>query len=151
MYVHAGMTKRIPGSGHIDAGISDLFTRNGASTRFSGIASFNDGDSSVLLEVADSPMLRAKGMMGRRQVPESTGMLFTDLEGGAFWMKGCHVPLDIIFLADDGTVTRKYTMPVDNGVRRYAYGDERTAIELPAGFCERHGISEGSVCEWRVW
>ncbi len=57
-------------------------------------------------EMADSPEERVQGLSGRRDVPSNYGLLFVFEEAGSpgFWMKDMHVPIDIIWLADDGTV-----------------------------------------------
>lgn len=141
--------KRIGGLGVKSDDVPSMFTRNG-SGRLRGIASFGDGSSSVLLEVADTPVSRMRGMMGRTDCPECCGMLFTGLDGGSFWMKGCRIPLDIVFVKD-GVVTLTYSMEADGGRARYPYGDETEAIELPFGYCERHGITRGTECSWRTW
>ena len=138
MTATASMTKTIPAVG------------TKATSRFRGYASFGSGDSSVLLEIADSPSAKRKGLMGRKSMPECCGMLFTGLTGGSFWMKGCLIDLDIVFL-DNDSVSRLYTMKADGGDRMYRYGSETAAIELPAGFCSRHGISRGTEVEVRTW
>lgn len=119
-------------------------------SRFRGYASFGNGESSVLLELADSFTARQRGLMGRKSLPECCGMLFTGLTGGSFWMKGCLIDLDVVFL-DDGKVSLVYTMKADGGEKMYRYGSETAAIELPAGFCRRHGISKGTKVEVRTW
>ena len=99
MITSASMTKRVPAAGVISDDAPELFTRTGLKSKYRGFASFGEDDSaSVLLEVADTPDLRAKGLMGRDNLPACCGMIFTDLEGGAFWMKGCKIPLDIVFI-----------------------------------------------------
>lgn len=57
-------------------------------------------------ELADSPEERVQGLSGRREVPSGYGLLFVFEEPGTpgFWMKDMYVPIDIIWLADDGTV-----------------------------------------------
>lgn len=151
----ANMTKRVDALGTAADGVPGMFKRHERRGRFRGFAAFDgdgcEGCASVLLEVADSPAAKTRGLMGRRSLPPCCGMIFTDLDGGAFWMKGCKIPLDIVFLDDDGDVSIVYSMEADGGVRKYRYGDEKTAIELPAGFCERHGIDVGSHCNWRIW
>ena len=147
----ASMTKRVPAAGVLSDGTPSLFKRHETKSKFRGFASFGDGSSSVILEVADTPELRAKGLMGREDLPACCGMIFTDLDGGAFWMKGCKIPLDIVFIDDSGKITRKYGMKADGGVRRYRYEDESTAIELPYGFCDSHDIGVGTKCDWRIW
>ena len=147
------MTKKIDAVGIPANGASGMFTRH-ETPRYRGFASFDgavDGGAAVLLEVADTPAARMKGLMGREHLPACCGMVFTDLEGGAFWMKGCKIPLDIVFLDDDDDVSLMYSMEVDEGAERYTYGDEKTAIELPYGFLAGHGISKGTHCKWRTW
>ncbi|HWH16389.1 MAG TPA: DUF192 domain-containing protein [Candidatus Paceibacterota bacterium] len=57
-------------------------------------------------ELADSPEERVQGLSGRRDVPSNYGLLFVFEESGSpgFWMKDMHVPIDIIWLAEDGTI-----------------------------------------------
>lgn len=148
MTTQSSMIKRISGAGVLTDKTPDLFKRNGS--RFRGIASF-DGNSSVILEVADTPELKQKGLSGRTSMPECCGMLFTNLCGGSFWMKGCKIPLDIVFIDASDKVSLKYSMQADGGKRRYGYRHETTAIELPYGFCNRHGIAVGTKCHWRTW
>jgi uncharacterized membrane protein (UPF0127 family) len=105
----------------------------------------------VLLEVADTPAAKTRGLMGRESLPACCGMIFTGLTGGAFWMKGCKIPLDIVFLDENDDVSTMYSMKLDGGARKYRYGDEKTAIELPYGFCRNHGIDIGAHCNWRTW
>src|SRR5215216_6628842 len=60
----------------------------------------------VRLEVAADPAARARGLMGRTEVPEGTGMVFLyprDV-AEAYWMKNTLVPLSIAFVAADGRV-----------------------------------------------
>ena len=152
MITSASMTKHIPVTGVLTDKTPDLFTRAYSGSKYRGFASFGEDDSaSVILEVADTPELRERGLMGRENLPACCGMIFTDLTGGFFWMKGCKIPLDIVFIDDNGEVSLKYSMKADNGLKRYRYGDESTAIELPYGFCDTHGIDIGTPCKWRTW
>lgn len=152
MTITARMEKQIPGSGVISLSASKLFNRHISPSKFRGFASFGDKeDVSVLLEVADTPEAQAKGLMGRTKVPICCGMLFPNLQGGHFWMKGCFIPLDIVFLDKDNKITKMYTMAADGGKKRYPYGNAKTAIELQAGFCEKFGLYDGMKCSWRIW
>lgn len=151
MNVTSSMTKTIRAEGVLSDKTPDLFKRNGNKPRYRGLATFGDGSASVILEVADTQYLKSKGLSGRTSLPACCGMIFTNLTGGSFWMKGCKIPLDIVFLDDDGNVTITYSMENDDGEKMYRYGNEKTAIELQHGFCERHGIEPGTNCKWRVW
>lgn len=151
MVVSSDMVKRVEAPGVLNSATPDLFTRNVESNRLHGFASFKGTGAVLLLEVANTDASRERGFMGRTVIPECCGMLFTELSGGSFWMKGCKVPLDIVFIDTNNKITRIYEMSVDGGKKRYRYGDEQTAIEMSFGFCRRHGIRPGTICNWRTW
>lgn len=64
-------------------------------------------DTSILLEVADTPGELSKGLKFRKELPQNRGMLF-DLgkrhKNVPFWMHQVKIPLDIIYL-DNGIIT----------------------------------------------
>lgn len=62
--------------------------------------------ATLSLEVRRSLQERAVGMMGRDRLPEGTGMLFVFEEDDrhSFWMYGCLIPLDIVWLDAAGVV-----------------------------------------------
>ena len=105
----------------------------------------------LTLEVARTDAQREYGLMNRTQLAPHTGMIF--VFGGdapvAFWMKNTLVPLDMVFIAADGTVRRVFAnvavvprslpdaeIPRESGVAMYV-------IELPAGEAARDGIAAG--------
>lgn len=63
--------------------------------------------ASLKLEVADNDEARLTGLMNRKKIPENTGMIF-DFEKPDYysmWMKNTYVPLDMIFINNDGVVS----------------------------------------------
>lgn len=98
-------------------------------------------------EVAATPWARATGLSKRSDVPDGTGMLFDTV--GPFWMKDTWVPLDLLFLTKEGTVLECVTMPVvevpDYMQPRYVTtkAGAAMALEVPAGWCARQGITPG--------
>jgi len=60
------------------------------------------------VEIAANEAARENGLMRRRFMPADRGMLFEfDREAPvSFWMKNTYIPLDMIFIARDGSVTR---------------------------------------------
>ena len=64
----------------------------------------------LTLEVAHTEAQREYGLMNRAAIPPHTGMIFVfdHDEPVEFWMKDTLVPLDMIFVAADGTVRRVY-------------------------------------------
>jgi len=51
------------------------------------------------VELADTPELRERGLMFRRDMPADAGMLFIhdNEEPLAYWMKNTYIPLDILY------------------------------------------------------
>lgn len=141
----AAMTKRITGVARLK-GAPVVHAR--APRRLTRLATFLDEEdviTQVLLEVADTEEERRRGLMGRTDIPMITGMLFEGLSnGGYFWMKGCKVPIDVVFLNAAGVVTKTYAMTVDGGKAHYAYDEEDVAaIELAGGFVSTWKIGKG--------
>ena len=89
--------------------------------------------------------------MGVRVLPKHSGMLFVFPADArvAFWMKDTLVPLDMVFIAADGTVrsiaARVPTVPPETPDDRIPlrFGRARYVIELPAGESSRDGIATG--------
>ena len=103
----------------------------------------------VRLEVAADPAARARGLMGRRQVPEGTGMVFLYPEdvAEAYWMKNTLVPLSIAFVAADGQVVSVAEMTpcaADPCPRYTPAGPYRYAVELAAGSFGDAGVGAGA-------
>ena len=64
------------------------------------------GEPSFSIEVAASPTERERGLMFRQTMPDDHGMLFV-FKGPSqlgFWMKNTVMPLDLLFIGEDGTV-----------------------------------------------
>lgn len=70
------------------------------------IAMTADGEEQFTIEVADDNAERSRGLMFRRDLPERRGMLFVfeNTRRVAFWMKNTPLPLDLIFVGEDGRV-----------------------------------------------
>jgi uncharacterized protein len=105
----------------------------------------------LTLEVARTEPQREHGLMDRTAIAPHTGMIFvfTDDDAVDFWMKDTLVPLDMIFIAADGTVRRVFanvpTAPntlSDAEIPRVG-ARAKYVIELKAGEAARDGISQG--------
>lgn len=103
------------------------------------------------LEVAQTWQEQERGLMGRTALAPHSGMLFVFPadQPVAFWMKNTLIPLDMVFVAADGTVRS-----VDGDVPTPAPGASDDAIprepgrakyviELAAGEAARAGIVAG--------
>ena len=102
----------------------------------------------VRLEVAADPASRARGLMGRRKLPQGTGMVFlypADVTE-AYWMKDTLVPLSIAFVAADGRVVSVAEMTPCKADPCPSYapaGPYRYAVELAAGSFGDAGVGTG--------
>ncbi len=111
------------------------------------IRSSTRGVESIIIttEIADTPASRARGLMFRQSLPEFAGMLFVfsgDHQNG-FWMKDTSIPLDIAYLAGDGTVLEivqgePYSLEILRPSQPYRY-----ALELNGGWFECYGFGPG--------
>jgi uncharacterized membrane protein (UPF0127 family) len=89
--------------------------------------------------IADSPWLRAKGLLGRAELPDGEGILLRP--ASSIHMAFMRFPIDAVFLARDLTVLRvvRDLAPWRMAAKRRAH----SVLELPAGTCERRGVREG--------
>ena len=104
------------------------------------------GGACLWVEVAESEETRTQGLMYRRQMPEDEGMLFVFEypQPLSFWMKNTYLPLDIAFVARDGSILNILGMkPLDEGPRYLSQGPALYAIEANAGWFRKNGIKAG--------
>lgn len=104
------------------------------------------GDVAVTVEIADTPAKRSLGLMYRKELAESAGMLFVfdDVTEHSFWMKNTILPLDMIFLDADSRVIGivKDAVPFTTTPRSVG-APSRYVLEVNAGFSDRHGVRAG--------
>lgn len=102
------------------------------------------------VEIAETPRERAEGLSGRKYLPDGTGMLFR-MDGGpaSFHMRDTHVPLDILYLDEEGFVIMKDHMFPHTG-KSQCDGDVHGVLELPAGVCEELSVEVGDIVDTGV-
>lgn len=111
---------------------------------------FADG-TVVRAEVADTEPVRARGLMFRRSLAADRGMLFVFDRPGpyAFWMKNTLIPLDMLWLDDEGRiVSLAVAVPPCRSDPCPTYppdADARYVLEVPSGFASQHRIAIGHV------
>ena len=89
--------------------------------------------------IAESPWLRMKGLLGRRELPDGEGILLRP--ASSIHMAFMRFPIDAVFVARDLTVLKVVR---NLGPWRMASKLRAHAVfELPAGTCERRGVREG--------
>src|SRR5712664_4440227 len=99
---------------------------------------------SVELAVTDEE--RSRGLMFRRSVPESYGMLFDfkwDQEV-TMWMRNTYVSLDMIFIQADGRIRRiAENTETESDKIIPSGGQVRAVLEVAAGTARKLGIEAG--------
>jgi uncharacterized membrane protein (UPF0127 family) len=131
---------------------TDLMAISGNETVEANFYSSREKITSLELEVANSDEEREKGLMFRKNLSEGTGMVFVwnDSKERGFWMKNTYIPLDMIFVAENGTVLNVEeadpepdTLPPD--LETYTSdGPALYVIETNKGFSESKGIEKGT-------
>jgi uncharacterized membrane protein (UPF0127 family) len=91
-----------------------------------------------------------RGLMYRTALAEDTGMLF-DLrrrEDHQFWMHNTCIPLDLLFVDDDGLLVGIVeNAPVLDDTSRGVGCPSRWVLEVNAGWARRHGVKAGQRVE----
>ncbi len=105
------------------------------------------GTARFTVEVADEPAERSLGLMNREKMATNAGMLFLyDYpQRVAFWMENTLIPLDMLFLSEDGTVQHIHenAVPLDRSL--IPGGDGILAVlEVNGGMTKMLGIGVGS-------
>jgi len=96
-------------------------------------------------EVANTWASRAKGLMYRRQLPASRGMLFVFPEAAqhCMWMRNTHIPLSVAFVDETGVVINIAEMQAESDENHCAAKPARYALEMNAGWFRQRGLSTG--------
>jgi len=100
----------------------------------------------LVVEVADAPEERQRGLMFRESLPEDRGMLF-DFGGETstgFWMKNTTIPLSIAFIEGEGDVLHIQDLEPLNTALQYSPEPYTYAVEVNRGWFERNGVEVGS-------
>jgi hypothetical protein len=104
------------------------------------------GTFNFQVEVADTDQKRSTGLMHRSELAADKGMLFDMKRTGivSFWMRNTFIPLDMIFIAPDGTVRSiaENTVP-HNEAGVSSYVAVYAVLELKAGAAKQYGIQVG--------
>ena len=103
------------------------------------------GERSFTIEVADDLSERSKGLMFRQTMADDHGMLFVfeQTQPVGFWMKDTPMPLDLLFVGQDGRV--KEILPGQPFSETVISPGEpvRFVLEVKAGIAAKAGIKDG--------
>jgi len=107
------------------------------------------------IELARGTAQHTMGLMERRQLAETAGMLFlydsTQAPDAGFWMYRTRIPLDIAFIDSAGVIRAilpmvPCTATLIEGCPSYPPNvPYRYALEMNTGFFARHGIAVGDA------
>jgi uncharacterized membrane protein (UPF0127 family) len=131
-------TKTKPSSGIIEP----TFVHEGDLTLWRGETPL----AKLRIELAESPNELQYGMMYRKSVPDTTGMLFLmpQEDFQSFWMKNTYVSLDIIYLSSQGTVVsiQKNAQPLSEKSLP-SEGPALYILEVAGGYTDAIGLQPG--------
>jgi uncharacterized membrane protein (UPF0127 family) len=107
----------------------------------------NGGERSFTIEVADEPTERAAGLMFRKTMDDDRGMLFVfpQTQPVSFWMKNTPMPLDLVFVGQDGRVVDILPGEPFSEAPIGPAAPARFVLELKRGTAESVGIADGDV------
>jgi uncharacterized protein len=98
------------------------------------------------VELAVTEAERERGLMFRKEVPEGYGMLFDfkHEQEVSMWMKNTLVPLDMIFIRDNGRIARiaENTEPLSERIIPSG-SPVRAVLEVAGGTAKKYGIAPG--------
>jgi uncharacterized protein len=103
------------------------------------------------IEIADNDAERTQGLMYRKNMPETQGMLFIfpKPEMHTFWMKNTVMSLDIIYIGADRKIVSigKYAKPFSE--ETIPSGKEaQYVLEVNAGFADKYKLAAGDAVDF---
>ncbi len=106
------------------------------------------------VEIADTEELRSRGLMFRQRLPEDRGMLFDfgSPRPVAMWMKNTYIPLDMLFIREDGTIAYIAENTVPKSLDTVGISEPVLAVlELAGGTSKKHGFRAGDTVYHRLF
>ncbi len=122
-----------------------------AAVRPGSLVELGVGGHQVLVEIADDPAERSRGLMHRESLPEDQGMLFVYPDERAalgFWMRNTLIPLDIAFVDRELRIVDIQRLEPLDETTRYSAAPAMYALEMNAGWFEKHGVRVGDRIEF---
>lgn len=105
------------------------------------------GERSFTVEIADNASERSRGLMFRETMEDSHGMLFVfeETQPVGFWMENTPMPLDLIFIGEEGGV--RAILPGEPFSRASISPGMpvRFVLEVKSGIAASAGIEEGDL------
>lgn len=106
-------------------------------------------DTTVTAEMVSTPQALTRGLSGRENLNDGSGMLFVFNTSGkhSFWMKDMKFPIDIIWIDENlRVVDLKADVPPESYPELFTPRmPSRYVLEVQSGFVEAHKISIGDA------
>ena len=106
------------------------------------------------VEIARTPAEQAYGLMNRKSMPMDYGMLFlfqTEDER-SFWMRNTLIPLDMIFIREDGTIHSIHDSAIPHDLTPVlSKGPVLAVLEINGGRAAALGIKPGDRVIYRAF
>ena len=116
-----------------------------------GVLTFSSGGKEIRtidIEIADNDYERMLGLMHRKSMSDTRGMLFKfdREEPQSFWMKDTHISLDIIYVGQNKQIVsiQKNAVPFSEKSLP-SEGPAQYVVEVIGGFCDQYGIKAGDT------
>ncbi len=106
----------------------------------------------IEVEVADNDNERMQGLMYRRSMDDTKGMLFIfqNEEPQSFWMKNTVIPLDIIYVDSKKEIVKIFKNTTPFSENSLPSGKPATyVVEVAGGFTDRYAIKEGDLISFQ--
>lgn len=155
LYIGACNNNPASRQGSNTAATSDTSTApvadKGPAFKKEGVLSFvskekSDTIRTIDIEIAETDEERAQGLMDRKSMADSQGMLFifTVPEEQSFWMKNTYISLDILYVDEKMEIVsiQKYATPLSEESLP-SFKKAQYVVEVNAGFCDRNKIKYG--------
>lgn len=96
-------------------------------------------------QVAATPEQRQIGLMFRKEMPQSEGMVFVFEQPSpqCFWMKNTLIPLSAAFVADDGRIVNIEDMKPQTTDNHCSTEPVRYVLEMNQGWFAKKNIKKG--------
>ena len=113
----------------------------------SGKVTFGDAAGTVItVEIAENDHDRQRGLMYRKSMPDDRGMIFwfKERDNHAFWMHNTCIPLDMLYIDDDGLIVGIQENTPTMSDDTFEVGcPSQYVLEVNAGWTRARGIRAG--------
>ena len=101
----------------------------------------------IRAEVAMEPSERERGLMFRKEMGDSQGMvfLFDQPAVQCMWMRNTLIPLSVAFIDNDGRIINVEDMAAQTETNHCAARPARYALEMNLGWFRKHGVAVGTT------